>query len=85
MMAVCFVDELHGWVVGSDGTILRTSAGGNLDALLLSGQQDLLLIAIGVAGIAIVLPVGVLIHRRRKRRINITQTGVNSESTPEIL
>ncbi len=85
MFAVCFVDESHGWVVGSDGTILRTSAGGNLDALLLSGQEDLLLIAIGGAGIVIVLPVGWFVLRRRKGRMNTTQTGVDSDSAPEIL
>jgi photosystem II stability/assembly factor-like uncharacterized protein len=85
MMAVCFVDELHGWVVGSDGTILRTSAGNNLDALLLSGQEDLLLIAIGAAGIVIALPVGWFVLRRRKGRMNTTQTGVDSDSFPDIL
>ncbi|MCK5390375.1 MAG: hypothetical protein KAJ36_07785, partial [Candidatus Thorarchaeota archaeon] len=85
MMAVCFVDELHGWVVGSDGTILRTSVGNNLDALLLSGQEDLLLIAIGGAGIVIALPVGRFVLRRRKRRMNLTQTGVDSNSSPDIL
>ncbi len=85
MLAVCFIDELHGWVVGYDGCILRTSAGGNLDALLLSGQQDLLLIAIGGAGIVIVLPVGWFVLRRRKGRMNTTQTDVDSESTQEII
>ncbi len=84
-MAVCFVDDLHGWIVGYDGCILRTSAGSNLDALLLSGQEDLLLIAIGVAGIAIALPVCVIVLRRRKGRMNTTQTGVDSDSAPEIL
>lgn len=85
MMAVCFVDELHGWVVGSDGCILRTSTGDNLDSLLLSGQQDLLLIAIGGAGIVIVLPAGRFVLRWRKRRMNTTQTGVDSDSSPDIL
>jgi len=85
MMAVCFVDELHGWVVGSDGCILRTSTGGNLDALLLSGQEDLLLITIGAAGIAIALPVGILVLRWRKRRIHAVHTDGDSKSTPEIL
>jgi len=85
MMAVCFVDELHGWVVGSDGTILRTSTGSNLDALLLSGQQDLLLIAIGAAGIVIVLPAGRFVLRRRKRRINMADTDGDHESTTDLL
>ncbi|TFH05870.1 MAG: hypothetical protein E4H14_11895 [Candidatus Thorarchaeota archaeon] len=85
MMAVCFVDESHGWIVGSDGTILRTSTGGNLDALLLSGQQDLLLIIIGVAGIVIVLPAGRFVFRRRKQKIDMTQTGIEPESTAELL
>lgn len=85
MLAVCFIDEIHGWVVGYDGTILRTIAGGNLDALLFSGQQDLLLIAIGGAGIVIALPVGRFVLRRRKGRMNTTQAGVDSDSAPEIL
>jgi len=85
MMAVCFVDELHGWVVGSDGCILRTSVGGNLDALLLSGQEDLLLILVGVLGIAVILPVGVIAFRWRKRRIQAVHAGGNSKSSPEIL
>lgn len=84
-MAVCFVDELHGWVVGYDGCILRTSAGGNLDALLLSDQQDLLLIIIGIAGIVIIFPVSKFALRRRKRRMNITQTGKEPRSTTELL
>ncbi|RDE10883.1 MAG: hypothetical protein C4K48_12830 [Candidatus Thorarchaeota archaeon] len=84
-MAVCFVDELHGWVVGYDGCILRTSAGGNLDMLLLSGQEDLLLIVIGTAGIAIALTIGILGLRWRRRRIRATRTGIDSKSTPEIL
>ena len=85
MIAVCFVDELHGWVVGTDGTILRTSTGNNLDVLLLSGQQDLLLIAIGAAGIVIVLPAGCFVLRRRKRRMNITDTDGEPESTTDLL
>ena len=85
MIAVCFVDELHGWVVGTDGTILRTSAGGNLDSLLLSGQQDLLLIIIGVGGIVIVLPVGRFVLRRRKQGMKTTQAGVDTKSTMELL
>ena len=85
MMAVCFVDELHGWVVGSDGTILRTSTGSNLDVLLLSGQQDLLLIILGAAGIVIVLPAGRFVLRRRKRRMGMTQTSIEPESTAELL
>ena len=85
MLAVCFTDEIHGWVVGYDGTILRTSAGNNLDALLLSGQEDLLLIAIGGVGIVIVLPIGRFVFRRRKGRMNTTHTGGDSKSAPEIL
>lgn len=85
MMAVCFVDEVHGWVVGYDGCILRTSTGGNLDALLLSGQEDLLLIALGTAGIAIALTIGTLGLRWRRRTIRATHTGIDLKSTPEIL
>jgi len=85
MIAVSFVDELHGWVVGSKGTILRTSTGNNLDAILLTGQQDLLLIIIGATGLVIVLPAGWLALRRRKRRMSVTQTGIEPESTAELL
>jgi photosystem II stability/assembly factor-like uncharacterized protein len=85
MMAVCFVDELHGWVAGYDGCILRTSVGGNLDTLLLSGQEDLLLILIGVVGIAAIIPVGVMALRWRKRRISVIHINGDSKSTPEIL
>ncbi len=84
MMAVCFIDELHGWVVGSDGCILRTSTGNNLDALLLSGQEDLLLIVFGATGVAIVLPVGLIILRWRKRRIHATQTVGDLKLVPEL-
>jgi len=85
MMAVCFIDESHGWVVGYDGVILRTSTGGNLDALLLSGQQDLLIMTLGMAGIIIVLSAGWFILRRRKRRMSIALTGIEPESTAELL
>ena len=85
MMAVFFIDETHGWVVGSDGTILRTSTGSNLDALLLSGQQDLLIMTLGVAGIVIVLSAGWFVLRRRRRRMSVTQTGMEPESTAELL
>ena len=73
MMAVCFIDESHGWVVGYDGVILRTSLGGNRDTILISGQQDILLIGIGVVGIVIIIAAGGYVLRRRRKRMSITQ------------
>lgn len=28
LSGICFVDSFHGWIVGSDGLILRTADGG---------------------------------------------------------
>jgi photosystem II stability/assembly factor-like uncharacterized protein len=85
MIAVCFVDESHGWVVGTDGTILRTSTGGNLDALLLSGQQDLLLIGTGAVGVIVIISVGGYVFHRRRKGTDIIQTNDTSESNIELL
>ena len=84
MMAVFFIDETHGWVVGSDGTILRTSTGNSLDALLLSDHQDLLLITGGTIGVITIISLSRVLRRRRKKT-DIIQTSENSRSTTEIL
>jgi photosystem II stability/assembly factor-like uncharacterized protein len=84
MMAVSFIDETHGWVVGTDGCILRTSTGDSLDALLLSDQQDLLLLTIGAVGITVAVSVTMVAIRWRRRRMHAVRREDTTGLTPDL-
>ena len=79
LMAVHFIDEVHGWTVGYDGCILRTSGGNNLDTILLSGEEILFPIIIGLIAVVIVVPLTVVTIHRKRRIVNESYRGLEPE------
>ena len=79
LMAVHFIDEVHGWTVGYDGCILRTSSGNNLDTILLSGEEILFPIIIGLIAVVIVVPLTVVTIHRKRRIVNESYRGLEPE------
>jgi hypothetical protein len=66
--AVDFINQTHGWAVGSDGILMRTTTGNSLGNRLWYGMTDpLFLSIISIIAIVVVVPVGVFIVRRYRR------------------
>ena len=68
LMAVDFVNETHGWAVGSDGIIIRTTAGNSLGSVLVSPSTTTMIAIVIFIGV-FVLSIGIccLIVRNRER------------------
>jgi hypothetical protein len=78
-MAVYFVDGVHGWSVGHEGCILRTSTGNNLDVALLTGEENLIAMIIGLVAVAVVVPLGVFSVLRKRKRSSDSSRGLEPE------
>jgi photosystem II stability/assembly factor-like uncharacterized protein len=73
VMAVDFINLTHGWAVGANGNIFRTTHGDYLGPRLFYGLTDpIFLRDVGmVVAVIVVLPSGLLFWRRRKRRARL--------------
>ncbi len=79
--AVDFINVTHGWAVGSDGNIFRTSHGNSLGKRLWTGMTDPLILTVVGAFVAVVgILSGALIRLRRKRRTAHRLPNLASES-----
>jgi photosystem II stability/assembly factor-like uncharacterized protein len=62
------VNQTHGWAVGSDGIIMRTTTGNSLGNRLWYGMTDPLFLSIlSIIAVVVAVPVGVFIIRRYRR------------------
>ncbi|MDF1540530.1 MAG: YCF48-related protein, partial [Candidatus Thorarchaeota archaeon] len=70
IMAVDFINTTHGWAVGWDGVIMRTTTGNSLGNRLWYGMTDPLFLTI--IAVVVTVPVGIFIIQRyrRTKRIN---------------
>ena len=68
MMALDFLNETYGWAVGADGAILKTTRGTALGTRVWNGATDPIFLAIVFSFAGIVVIIGGLWYRRRKRR-----------------
>ncbi|MHA2059091.1 MAG: YCF48-related protein [Candidatus Thorarchaeota archaeon] len=72
LYSVCFVNVTHGWAVGSQGTILRTTEGNVTGSRLWFGFTDpIFLLIIGAVSVIIV---STLVLRRRFRRKSVVSS-----------
>lgn len=69
LMAVDFVNQTHGWAVGSDGVIISTTEGNYIGTRLWTGLTDpVFLLNIGVFATCVILfSGGVYLWRKKKR------------------
>jgi hypothetical protein len=68
IVAVDFINQTHGWAVGSDGIIMRTTTGNSLGNRLWYGMTDPLFLSIlSIIAVVVAVPVGVFIIRRYRR------------------
>ncbi|MGY5876344.1 MAG: YCF48-related protein [Candidatus Thorarchaeota archaeon] len=68
VMAIDFVNLTHGYAVGTNGAIIQTFQGNNLDSLLLDNDVQVelpFLISIGVVGLIVVITV-ILVWKRKR-------------------
>ncbi|MDF1540449.1 MAG: YCF48-related protein [Candidatus Thorarchaeota archaeon] len=78
-----FINQTHGWAVGSDGTILRTTKGNEIGARLWRGLTDyVILIPIGATIIGIVAVV--MLYRRRRMPEKPLSKQIQSSGTIDI-
>jgi photosystem II stability/assembly factor-like uncharacterized protein len=76
--AVDFINQTHGWAVGADGILMRTTTGDSLGNRLWNGMTDALFLSIlSIIAVVVAVPVGVFIIRRYRRG-----KGTSSETKP---
>jgi len=69
MIAVDFINQTHGWVVGNGGTILRTYTGNTLGTRLWKGMTDPQFLSIVfLVGVVFIVSVGGIVKIRRRSR-----------------
>ena len=75
--AVDFINVTHGWAVGANGYIYRTTRGNSLGTSLWTGiSVSGVILAASVLGIVVIAFSGILAFRKRKRRASGPQQGV---------
>ncbi len=79
LYAVDFVDQTHGWAVGSGGYILRTTRGNSTDMRLWTGMNDPIFLSIigGLTGVAVVVVITLWIIRSRIGSKQRSQQGLD--------
>jgi photosystem II stability/assembly factor-like uncharacterized protein len=84
LMAVDFINETHGWAVGYDGLILRTTHGKDLGTRLWLGPTDPIFLAYvsAIVGVSAVLAILVVRHFRRHR---LSQSSVLTSNRDELV
>ena len=68
MMALDFLNKTYGWAVGADGAILKTTRGTALGTRVWNGVTDPVFFAVVFSFVGVVVIIGGLWHRRRRKR-----------------
>ncbi|MGY5865082.1 MAG: hypothetical protein RTV41_10805 [Candidatus Thorarchaeota archaeon] len=75
VMAIDFINITHGWAIGWDGYIYRTTQGNSLGSRLWTGFSDYLFLTIvGGSATMVVVIIGAVVILRKRRRISTEQS-----------
>jgi len=73
IMAICCIDQTHGWAVGWNGVIMRTTSADSLGARLWGGSADLLIFSVIGTAVVVVVVSGVFVLHRRKHKATVSR------------
>jgi len=82
IMAIDCINVTHGWAVGSNGVIMRTTSADSLGVRLWGGSADPLFLS-AIAAVVVVITGGVFVFCRRKRR-SVGSPPTAKPSSPEL-